>query len=133
MTNAAEKTTWAEVCKEVGFGENLYRTCRTKLGSDFKPADPLGDYDFEEDEDFDKQLRKTALPVPKPPASKKSKKTEPGFLDQLMTGNFDGLGGKIALWGGAAVVSAIVLKRVFDAMGKKDVRAKGILPSGQTS
>ena len=115
--SAEEKTTWGEVCSNVGMSDNLYRTCRDKLGRDFKPADPLGLYDeFEEDaEDFDKALRKKALPIPKPPKASKKKEpeAEAGFFDKLLHGD---LGGKIAIWGGAAILGAVLVKRfVIDA------------------
>lgn len=116
--SAEEKTTWGEVCTQVGMSDNLYRTCRDKLGRDFKPADPLGLYDYDDadefEEDFDKQLRKKALPIPKPPkASKKKEPEAEGLMGRILHGD---LGGKIAIWGGAAILGAVLVKRfVIDA------------------
>lgn len=113
---AKEKTTWGEVCKQVGFADNLYRTCRGKLGNGFSPAAPFGetfasdgDEGGELDEDFDKQLKKSALPVPPPPADDWKHEPE-GFLDGLLHGES---AGKWFMWGGAAVVAFLLWRRFF--------------------
>lgn len=116
-----EKTSWGAVCQQVGFADNLYKTCRDKLGRDFQPSSPFGDmgsaYDEEfEDIDFDKQLRKAALPIPKAP-SKNWKPEEPeGLMEQLMDGS---LSKKIMLYGGGA----LVLWYLWDKLGKKEASA----------
>lgn len=118
---AKEKTTWGAVCQQVGFADNLYKTCRDKLGNDFTPSSPFGDLgsaydeDFDPDFDFDKELGKTAKPVPKAPP--KDWEPEPeGFLEQLMTGD---LTNKIMLYGGGA----FVLWFLWQRLGKKEASA----------
>lgn len=102
---AKEKTTWGEVCSQVGFADNLYRTCRDKLKDGFQPHNmfgDMGDYDEEfEDYDVDKELKKSALPIPKAPPA--DWKPEPeGFLEQLVSGD---LTKKIAIYGGGALLA----------------------------
>jgi len=67
---ADEQTTWGEICSNVGFSDNLYRTCRKKVpgfqGAGFARYDDNED-DYEEDEPFSKKLAKSALPVPAVP------------------------------------------------------------------
>lgn len=116
-----EKTTWGAVCQQVGFADNLYKTCRDKLGRDFSPSSPFGDLgsaydeDFDPDFDFDKELGKTALPVPKAPP--KDWEAEPeGFMEQLMSGD---LTNKIMLYGGGA----LVLYFLWSKLGKKEASA----------
>lgn len=111
-----EKTTWGSVCSQVGFADNLYKTCRDKLGNDFTPMSAFGDVggaydeDFDPDFDFSKELRKTALPVPKAPP--KDWKPEPeGFMEQLMSGD---LTNKIMLYGGGAIVLWFLYGKYID-------------------
>lgn len=116
-----EKTTWGSVCQQVGFADNLYKTCRDKLGRDFQPSSPFGDmnsaYDEEfEDVDFDKQLRKTALPIPKAPAKDWKPDESEGLMAQLMDGS---LSKKIMLYGGGA----LLLWYLWDKLGKKEASA----------
>lgn len=113
--SAEDKTTWGEVCSNVGMSDNLYRTCRDKIGRDFKPANPLGlglyDDGEEDDFDIDKALKKKALPVPKAPP--KDWEPEPeGVLGFLQTAS---LASKVAIFGGLAVVGAVILKHVLSA------------------
>lgn len=100
-----EKTTWGAVCKQVGMSDNLYRTCRDKLGNEFQPNSPFGDYDYEGDddepeEDFDTQLKKSALAVPPPPPEDWKHEPE-GLMEQLMYGD---LPKKLMIYGGGALV-----------------------------
>ncbi len=111
-SSAREKTTWGEVCSQVGFADNLYRTCRGKLGKEFSPANTFGSpYDEvpEEDEDFDRQIKKSALPVPPPPPEDWQYEPE-GLAEQFMYGD---LPGKILLYGGGAFVLYLLLSRFF--------------------
>ena len=113
---AEEKITWGEVCQKVGFTDNLYRTCRTKLGSEFVPATPFGgppmlssgdgdaggDDDADDDVDFNKKLKKSALPVPPPPPDDWEYEPQ-GLMDHLMYGDIPGkiivyTGGALVLW-----------------------------------
>lgn len=101
---AREKTTWGDVCRQVGFADNLYRTCRDKLGNDFSPHSPFGDigsaYDMDfEDVDIDRQLRGQALAIPPPPDEDGSE--ELGFFEQLMDGSITN---KVMVYGGGALV-----------------------------
>ena len=123
---AKEKTTWGEVCRQVGFADNLYRPCREKLGSSFTPAGgDMGAYDedFEEDDiDIDRAVRKSALAVP--PEPPKDWKYEPqGILEQFMYGD---LTTKIMLYGGGALALWFAYDKFF---GKKASSAPST-PSG---
>jgi hypothetical protein len=116
-----EKTTWGAVCKQVGMSDNLYRTCRDKLGNEFQPNSPFGDYDYEGDddepeEDFEKQLKKSALPVPAPPPEDWKHEPE-GLMEQLMYGD---LPKKMMIYGGGA----LVLWFLWDKYMKHDPRVE---------
>lgn len=106
-----EKTTWGEVCSQVGFSDNLYRICRDKLGATFRPATPFGAFgEFEEepqDEDFDKQLKSSAQPVPPPPPEDWEPEPE-GLMEQLLDGD---LTGKLLLYGGGAIALWLLIQR----------------------
>lgn len=128
---AKEKVTWGEVCKQVGFADNLYRTCRGRLGDGFSPASPFGGAFSESDEgegevgeDFDKQLKKSALPVPPPPPDDWKHEPEGGFLDEFLYG--DGVGKWVALGGVAAV--AFVLWRKMTTKDTQPVAAPTVAP-----
>ncbi len=79
-----DPTTWGEVCKNVGFGENLYRTCREKVPEykgfaggafdDRGPQEPQGD--------FSTQLTQSALAIPAPPPEGWEAEPE-GFFDAM--------------------------------------------------
>jgi hypothetical protein len=105
---AKEKTTWGEVCHQVGFADNLYRTCRDKLGNGFQPATPFGadlggaydDDDGLNDADLGKAVRQNALPPPPPPPEDWEPEAE-GFMEQLMSGE---LTTKLMLYGGGALL-----------------------------
>lgn len=107
-----EKTTWGEVCSQVGFSDNLYRTCRDKLGATFTPAAPFGISGMEDGEEpfgenFDQQLRSSARPVPPPPPEDWEPEPE-GLMEQILDG---GLTGKLLLYGGGAVALWLLVMR----------------------
>ena len=110
---AREKVSWGEVCGQVGFADNLYATCRKKLGNAFVPASPFGDVDDagELEEDFSRQIRRTAQPIPPPPPEDWEYQPK-GFLDELMYGKTSG---KILLFGGGAVVVWLLAQKFFRA------------------
>lgn len=126
---AKERTTWGDVCRQVGFADNLYRTCRDKLGSDFSPSSPFGDdmgaYDDDfgdggdEDFDIDKAVRKSALAVPEAPPADWKYKPE-GFIDHLMYGD---LPTKIMIYGGGALALWFLYDKFVS--GKKAASAPG--------
>lgn len=135
---AKEKTTWGTVCQQVGFADNLYKTCRDKLGNDFQPYSPfgdigeLGDPEFE-DIDIDKELRGQALAIPKPPP--KDWKPEPeGLLEQIMDGS---LMNKIMLYGGGAIALWFLYnkylgdKKPLSGAPMKMLPAPGLAPVAQ--
>jgi hypothetical protein len=108
-----EKTTWGEVCSQVGFSDNLYRTCRDKLGASFTPAAPFGFNGMEDGEepfgeDFDKQLRSSAQPVPPPPPEGWEPEPE-GFMEQILNGDMNG---KLLLYGGGAIALWLLVTRL---------------------
>lgn len=99
---AEEPTTWGEVCKKVGFRDNLYRVCRDKV-PEFNgfAAGAFDDRGSEHgDPDFSSQLAKSALPIP--PAPPKDWEPEPeGFLG----GMFEDLTAeKVVMYGGLAAL-----------------------------
>jgi len=67
---ADETTTWGEVCKKVGFSDNLYRTCREKVsGFDGLGLGGLDEMDPDDDYDFDAEIKGHLQPIPEPPGS----------------------------------------------------------------
>jgi hypothetical protein len=102
---ADEQTTWGEVCANVGFSDNLYRTCRKKVpwfqGAGFARHDE--DEGEDEDEPFSKRLAKSALPVPEVPPE--------GWEDveeSLLEDIFGEDATKYLLAGGIAVAAGLV-------------------------
>ena len=97
--SANEKTSWGEACQRVKYGDGLYQSCRDKVPEFTGFAG--GRYDEEPEEDFDKQIRRSALPIPDPPklgevAGDEDEKIS--FIDDLMHGDL----GKYVLYGGVA-------------------------------
>jgi hypothetical protein len=76
-----EKTTWPEVCKQVGFRDNLYRTCREKIDGFTGFQNGAFDAVDAPEEDFETQVLKSALKVPKPPGTS-AKKGKRGAADE---------------------------------------------------
>ena len=122
MMGAEEKVTWGEVCQKVGFADNLYRTCRTKMGSEFTPATPFGgppmlesgdgdDGGADDDADFNKKLKKSALPVPPPPPEDWEYEPQ-GLMDHLMYGEMPR---KILTYAGGALVVWLLVSRFLNA------------------
>lgn len=111
MAAAEDSTSWSEVCRKVGFSDNLYRDCRKNV-----PDYPLGGAgapnsafdsipeveDFGPDSSgFDKQLAGSALAAPPPPAA--DWKPEPeGFFEEL---NLQ----KVLMYGGVAALIWVLI------------------------
>jgi hypothetical protein len=97
---AEDPTTWGEVCKNVGFRDNLYRTCREKVPEFVTGASLMrAPGDDEGAEDFDKRLFKKALPIPAPPSADwAEEEEEDGFLSFLEEFSIE----KIVVYGGLA-------------------------------
>ena len=97
---AEEQTTWGEVCSKVGFSDNLYQTCRDKVpGYTGTPNSAFDSVEDVEEEDFGKALRKSAKPVPAPPAADWQPEPE-GFFEALKSNKmlmYGGIGGIAAL------------------------------------
>ena len=99
---AEDPTTWGEVCKNVGFSDNLYRTCRKNVpefngfaGGGAPPQEPPGP-------DFGVQLAGSALPVPPPPpADWQPEAGDSGFMEGMFG---DLTPEKIAMYGGVAAL-----------------------------
>jgi hypothetical protein len=110
--SADEKVSWGEVCKKVGFSDNLYRVCKDKVGAEFNGGAPLAlsngesDEDGESNEDFGKRLRKSAKPIPPPPPEDWEQEPE-GLMEQVMYGDL----GKYLIYSGiAALVFWLILR-----------------------
>ena len=105
-----DNTTWTEICQKVYWGEGLYQSCRDKVEgfTGFQNGAFDEELEQEDSEDFDKLLRRSAQPIPDPPAStrkkKKSKKPEglSGVIDEVMHGEL----GRYLLFGGGAALLA---------------------------
>ena len=113
-----DSTTWGEVCKNVGFGENLYRSCREKVPS---YNGGLSTYDQVPDEptaDFGKQLAASALSIPEPPPADWKAPPEDTFLGPF---NMQ----QILLYGGlaAAVYWFFMRQRAEGASGAVETAA----------
>lgn len=73
----SDETTWGEVCRKVGFSDNLYKDCRKNVpgfmggGMSNRSFDEVPeDDDYGPDsKGFAKQLRDSALEIPPPPSS----------------------------------------------------------------
>ncbi len=102
---ADEQTTWGQVCSNVGFSDNLYRTCRQKV-ENFRPAGfdayEDEDEDEEDDEPFGKKIARSALPVPPPPPA--DWKDDSSFFEDV----FGEDATKYMIVGGAAVAAGLV-------------------------
>lgn len=80
---AAEDTiTWGEVCKQVGFADNLYRTCREKVPG----FDGFQEMEDEDDFDFDAEIKDHLQPIPEPPPADWKAPDEPDYGKWLMYG-----------------------------------------------
>ena len=106
---ADEQTTWGEICSNVGFSDNLYRTCRKKVpgfqGAGFARLndEDEDEDDYEDDEPFSKRIAKSALPVPEVPPE--------GWEDvesSLLEDVFGEDATKYLLAGGIAVAAGLV-------------------------
>ena len=117
-TPADEKVSWGEVCSKTKFGDGLYQSCRDKLPDFTGFAGGIYDEETEEpDEDFDKTLRRHALPVPPPPRARGARR-EVEIADEdvdeelsdedegLVAGIMHGDLGKYLMLGGAAALLA---------------------------
>jgi len=112
---ADEQTTWGDVCKKVGFSDNLYQTCRDKVpgyaGAPNNAFDDVGD--DEDGVDFNKALAKSAKPVPPPPAADWKHEPE-GFFEALQSNKMLMYGG-----GAAALLTLFLLWKRFSAPVKQ--------------
>jgi hypothetical protein len=95
---AEDSTTWGEVCKNVGFRDNLYRVCRDKV-PDFTGTAGLAVRSAEDDRDFDKQLSKRALPIPEPPGADWEPEDDGNFFSEMFE---DFTAEKLVIYGGLA-------------------------------
>jgi hypothetical protein len=112
---AEEKVTWGEVCKQVGFKDNLYRTCREKV-TDWKPTGfANGAFDEVPEPDFTRRLSKTAVAIPKPPGpgdEDDEDEDEDEEDEEDDEGMFFGLPvQKLLVYGGVAAVAYFLLMR----------------------
>lgn len=132
------KVSWGTVCQEVGFRDNLYRTCREKIPN-FTGLG-LSRYDHEEEdlgEDFGKLLRQSAKDIPPPPPE--DWKFEPeGLAEQLLYGNKV----KFAIYGSLAALVywfflkdklAALLAKMPAAAAPKPVQKPGVISRGTTA
>ncbi len=127
---AEDPTTWGEVCRKVGFSDNLHRDCRKHV-----PDHPLGgmpNSSFDEgvadygpdSTGFDKDLAGSALAVPPPPPADWEPEPE-GFFEELPIK-------QILMYGSAAaLIWLLVLKMRKDQ--SPETAAAPSLPENVTS
>lgn len=126
---AEDQISVGEICRQVGFADNLYKYCR-KNDSDFplggaaavfnsKPADETEE-GGPDSEGFDKELAASALAVPPPPAA--DWKPEPEGLFEALPIK------QILMYGGVAAVAWFFIAKARKGGGQSTVSTTATAP-----